>query len=361
MTGTQSIKLSLIIFFSVALFSCGEPSESARKAILPQAQGAPGEIILVMDSSQYAGNLGRAIRNAFNVPMEALPQDEMLYDMHYVNPLRVNNVLKKAKNLIYVTTLEDKSDDSKKLRQLFTDEALKKIYRDTSKYLSIKNDEYAIGQVVMHLYGKNGDILADKINSNDELLRSILEKYEQERLKKKLFASREKLIENNLKEKHGYSIQIPYGYDLAKNLPDFSWIRFLDVQYEKNIFIYHEEYQSQNQLKDMQGLREKITSLYLRDSEKPDKYVTMQPILPMITDTITFKNKFALANKGLWKVSDNSAGGPYVSYSFVDERIGRIYYIEGYVYAPGTQKKNYVQELDAILSTFDTPTEAAQQ
>ena len=100
--------------------------------------------------------------------------------------------------------------------------------------------------------------------------------------------------------------------------------------------------------------RDKITSSYLRDSEKPGLYITYQDILPVLTDTVTFKKKFALKNKGLWKISDNSAGGPYISYSFVDEKNAKIYYIEGYVYAPGRGKRNFIRELDAILSTFDT-------
>ncbi|MEQ9007480.1 MAG: DUF4837 family protein, partial [Ekhidna sp.] len=63
---------------------------------------------------------------------------------------------------------------------------------------------------------------------------------------------------------------------------------------------------------------------------------------------------FAVEARGLWKISDNSRGGPFVSYSIVDEEEGLIYYVEGYVDSPGTRKKNLVRELEAILSTFKT-------
>ncbi len=325
--------------------------------MLPPANGEIGEIILIMDSSQYQGELGEAVRSTFNISVEALPQDESMFNMHYANPLRVNSVLRRARNLLYVTTLDDKSDDSKTLRALFTNESLKKIYNDTTEYVRVKKDEYAEWQTVMHLYGKNSRILTNHIYRNQDYLREIFERLEIENLKKKIFASREKEIERTLRIDHGYSIKVPYGYDIAKNLPNFSWFRFLEADHEKNIFIHYQDFTSQDQLSDMAAYRDEITTTYLRDSEKPSLYITYQDILPALTDTITFKKKFALRNKGLWKISDNSGGGPYISYTFVDEENARIYYIEGYVYAPGRQKKNYIRELDAILSTFKTPSE----
>ncbi len=351
----------LLLILAIYLTSCGSGSgDGGQNMLLPPANGEIGELILVMDSSQYAGPAGKALRRTFNVPVEALPQDEPMYKLLHVNPLRLNNTLKRTKNLIYVTTLEDKSDDSKVMRQLFTDESLKKIFRDTTKYMSLAKDEHAKGQVVMYLYAKNGEILANHVEQNAEYLRSIFDKVEKDRLQTKIFKSREKEIEKTLRTSHGYSIQIPFGYQMAKNLPNFSWIRFLDRDYDKNLFIYYEDFTSQDQLSNLVDLREKITSSYLRDSEKERLYITTQPILPMLTDTITFKSKFALKNKGLWRINNNTGGGPYISYVFVDEPKGKLYYIEGYVYAPNRDKKNFVMELDAILSTFETPSELAK-
>lgn len=340
--------------------SSGSNNSNSENLLLPPANGEVGELILAIDSSQFAGPLGKALRKTFNVPMEALPQDEMRFKLLDVSPLKLNNTLKRTKNLIYVTTLEDKSDESKVMRQLYTNESLQKINQDQSKYITLSKDVHARGQVVMYLYSKNGEILADHINKNQDYLRDIFESVERDRIKKKIFGSREKEIEKTIRGDHGYNMKVPFGYEIAKNLPNFTWVRFIENDYDMNFFVYYEDFTDQDQLKDMLGLRERITSSYLRDSEKEQLHITTQPILPMLTDTITFKNKFALKNKGLWKISDGSAGGPYVSYSFVDEKNSKLYYIEGYVFAPGRDKKNFVRELDAILSTFDTPSELAQ-
>ena len=47
-------------------------------------------------------------------------------------------------------------------------------------------------------------------------------------------------------------------------------------------------------------------------------------------------------------------GGPYVGYALVDQPKGRLYYIEGFAFAPGKDKREIMRELDTILSTFKT-------
>ncbi|MGB3464063.1 MAG: DUF4837 family protein, partial [Cyclobacteriaceae bacterium] len=290
-----------------------------------------------------------------------LPQDELLFDLKKVSPLRMNNVLKKAKNILYVITLDDPTSESRALRRLVSKDALNLINADTTRYIKLDRDLYANGQLVMYLFARTSDMMANRIDENAAYIRSVFESEERERLKKRLFKSQEREIEKQLTDKHGYLIEIPYGYEVAKNVDNFVWIRQLGAGMNKNFFVYSEDYNTQYQLDRIADLREEITGKYLRDSEKEDLYITQQEILPMITDTISFNNKFALRNKGLWKVSDSSAGGPYISYVIVDEKIGKLYYLEGYVYAPGSDKKNFMREMDAILSTFKTPSQLEAQ
>ncbi len=352
--------LLLLILCINVLLGCTENKPNTKKSnnlLLAQANGEIGEIVTVIDSVQWEGKVGKVLQNTLQKPVVALPQDESQFVLRKVNPLRVNNVLKKAKNLLYVISLDDPSKESKALRRLIAKETLNNIYNDTSKYIIVLRDQFARGQIVVFLFAKNKDLLAKKIAEKEEYIKNIFEREEQERLKKKLFVSRSKEIEETISGSHGYGIKIPYGYDLAKNLQNFVWIRQLDPKVEKNFFIYEENYSTQYQLDRISDLREEITSTYLRDGEKPKIYITQQSILPMLTDTITFKKKFALRNRGLWKISDSSGGGPYISYVFVDEKQGKLFYIEGYVYAPGEDKKNLMRELDAVLSTFTLPSE----
>jgi len=349
---------ALVVMLLISCSDKGGTTKNEENPLLPPANGEIGEIVMAIDSSQWAGEVGDALKNHLQIPMEALPQDELMFDLKKVSPLKLNGVLQKAKNLLYVITLDDPTKESRALRRLVTKEALQKINQDTSRFLKVSRNQFANGQIVMFLFARDSRLLARKIENNAAYIRSIFENEERERIKKRLFAARKEEIENVLQKDHGYRIKVPYGYDLATNLKNFSWVRQLGAQANKNFFIYYEDYDTPYQLDRIADLREEITSTYLRDSEKPEIYITQQSILPMITDTITFKNKFALRNKGLWKISDASGGGPYVSYVIVDEKKRKLFYIEGYVYAPGAEKKNLLREMDAILSTFQTPTES---
>jgi hypothetical protein len=102
----------------------------------------------------------------------------------------------------------------------------------------------------------------------------------------------------------------------------------------------------------MVPFREKITETYIRDIEKPQIHLTFQPEMPFEVTEVNFNNKFALETRGLWKLSDSSAGGPFLSYTFADEKSNRMYYIEGYAYAPSMDKYKFIQELYTILWTF---------
>ena len=44
-------------------------------------------------------------------------------------------------------------------------------------------------------------------------------------------------------------------------------------------------------------------------------------------------------------------GGPYVHYTFVDEENSRVINLDGFVYAPKFNKREYLRELEALLKT----------
>ena len=56
--------------------------------------------------------------------------------------------------------------------------------------------------------------------------------------------------------------------------------------------------------------RESITSTWLRDSEKPELYLSTQLELPVSSEPFLFHGQYAVRSCGLWKLSDHSIGGP---------------------------------------------------
>ena len=321
------------------------------------AGGDADEIIVVVDSAVWDGPVGEQVRKTLAAPMIGMRQDEALFDIYKVNPLKLNSVLKSAYNMIYITTLDSRTNQSKELRAMFTDESLKKIQSDTSFFQVTEENKFALGQKVLYLFANNEQDLANKIARNRGAILNVFETQARKITKARILDSRSTGIEKKIIDGHGYSIQVPYGWDLAADLPDFVWIRELDRQKEKNIFIYQERYTDMKVFNDIGALRDRITELHLRDGQKTDLYVKRQEIIPVFSKQINFNNKFAMESRGLWAVSDNTAGGPFLSYTLVDEENQMLYYIEGYVFHAAGKKKRLMREMDAILSTFRMPSE----
>jgi hypothetical protein len=54
-------------------------------------------------------------------------------------------------------------------------------------------------------------------------------------------------------------------------------------------------------------------------------------------------------------MSNAAMGGPFVSYSCVDEVNERVIVAEVFVYAPNKEKRQYIRDMEAILLTLKLP------
>ncbi len=346
------------LILALFLASCGSDEKGSKKntSLLQVARGDAAEIILVMDSAQWNGPLGTEIKKTFEVPIPGLNMPEPVFDLKHVAPRSLNGVLKSAKNMIFVTTLNNNTRAGKIMKSYYTPESLSKIQTDENLFYFTRKDNYARGQEILYLFGKDDETLIRKLRENGDILRQYFEDIESKRLQAELFKIQEKDLAEVLQDRHNFKIKIPYGYELAQDKGNFVWLRSLDLEIDKTIFVYYEPYTNQEVFKDIIALRSRITEKYLRDIERDDIYITYQDVaeVPIVTKEVNFNGSFAVETRGLWKTSDSTNGGPFISYAFVDQALNRLYYIEGYVYAPSkSKKKDFIREFQAILKSFE--------
>ena len=351
-----------ILFILISfIVSCSDTSGVKRKAgLLPKARGEADEIIIVVDSTQWVDSaVGLELKKTFNVPMLGLPQDEPLFNTSKVNPKKLNSVLKSAKNMVFVMTLDSKTSESRVLQQFFTSQSLNQIKRDTAIFMRQQNDLFATGQTALFLFSANEELLAQKINYNRSQIQGIFEASARRSIQDRLFKSNRKQLQKRIETDHNVSFIIPYGWEKARDLKNFFWLRLINAQTEQSIFVYYQPYNDQSILNNVDRFRDKITERYLYDGENKSVHIERQPQIPVFTERVNFNGHFAVEAKGLWRISDLSRGGPFISYTIVDEEAQLIYYVEGYVDSPGTRKKNFVRELETILATFKTKSDIA--
>lgn len=361
----HNLSIHTIYFAFIGLFlllsSC-EPGESNPSDVLPTARGASGEVLLVMDSASWQGELGDELRQTFLKAMPGLPQAEPYFSVKYVNPFKLNKVLRNAKNMLFVSTLDNNSMGGRKMRSYFTGSSIKRIEEDPDLFQFSKKDQFAKGQQVLFLFGTSDDALIDNLQNNREDIRNHFHKIEIDRFQKKLYkANEQRAVSKNLLENKGFYLRVPYGYErvpIDHNPERFVWIRNLDDEIDKSIVVGYENYTTEDTFtpEGIMDLRKRMMRKNIRDDSTT--YMTIQDLVEVEFDTVNFNGKYAIEARGLWKMSNNSMGGPFLSYTFVDEETSRLYYIEGFVYSPGKQKRPSVREVEAILKTFKTPEEA---
>ena len=351
------------VFFLAFIISC-TTSEKQRVENLPAATGKPGDMILIMDSVQWNGELGDEVRKIFKQEVPGLPREEPLFDVIYVYPRKGYTLLTQIRNLVYVFTLDQNTGGSRIMKENFSEETLNKIKNDSSFFLVTRKNEFSRGQEVMYLFGNTQENLISHLKKNGGRIQDYFNTIEKQKLQAALNkTSSTKGITEFLKKESNIEVQVPFGFKVADKQSDFVWLRWMDARVDKNIFIAWKDYTSEYQLlpDSLVAWRDEVTSQYLfEDPDNPESYLiteTSVPYKPLKATQVNFKNHFAMELRGLWKTNTHTMGGPFISYGLVDEKQQRMYYIEGFCYSPGQDQRETIRELEAILWTFKTSSE----
>lgn len=352
--------LGFVFIAALIILSCSEKSEKS----LPPPSGSVGDIYLIMDSLQWQGKLGDVLDSIFNQEMRGLPRKEPRFRARWIDPRKLNFVLRQGRNLIFVMTLDKNTRGARQIKNMFTPESIALIESDPATFNRAAKEVYAKNQEVMYLFSKTEDDLIEKLRKNGKQLADHFDKSECDRLTASLFkAGRLKGITNLLEKNFQCDLKVPFGYQFVQEEKDFLWVRQINPQDDKDVFIARKKYISpaQFQRDSLIAFRDQVCEKYLfEDPERIDTYLiteTSIPYKPVLIEEINFHNKFAVEMRGLWRTNNLTMGGPFLGYAMVDEGTGMFYYIEGFTFSPGKNQREIMRELETILHTFRTSKE----
>jgi hypothetical protein len=326
---------------------------------LPTSTGSVGDVLLMMDSTQWKGELGAAVEEVFHEELKGLPREEPAFNLHYIEPSRFNRILRTNRNLIFVLTLDGNTPGARTVRRFLSKESLDRIRQDTSLYVYTASNLYARGQAVIYLLGRTEGELIRKLRDNKQKLQDFLNIKERERLSATLFTGETlKGLPQILSRECNCSIRVPFGFRYVIDTQDFVWLRRIDTETDRSIFITWKSYRDTLMFSSdsLIALRNSVAGKYLfEDPDLQDSYLTTEtsiPFRPVTTRRTRLNNEFAVEMRGLWRTNLATMGGPFLGYAMADPSAGRLYYIEGFLYSPGKPQREMVRELETILHTF---------
>lgn len=351
----RALSYIILIFLSAALFSCEGGGSSNGQSTKPKARGTAGEIVLAIDSTKWAGPVGDELREIFEADLPGMLRSESMFKVHRVDPRAMTRMLKMYTNVVYVTTFDDKRGGSQVINAQFTKESKEKASADPSLYSLRMEDEYAIGQEVLYLFGNTEEELIANLRKNKDRLQNLFEVRERGRLEKPLFARKNSAAEHAARTKLGIQIQAPASYQIAKSTDDFLWLRSptpTERRPDISVFFYETDYRSEEQTfpANILALRDSIAREHIfGDPEDINSYVVSEKQIPPAFRNMVINDNFTVEIRGTWKTNNLSMGGTYLGYLMVDQAKGKLYYMEGFVYFPNESHRDALREIQTIL------------
>ena len=299
--------------------------------LLPNVSGKAGEIIVAMDKNDWDGNLGSTTRTILAADYPFLPQQEPLFSLSNVPVTGFADLFKVHRNLLFFNISE--SDQSG---------------------VVYKNDVWAHPQCVIQVTAPTSDSAAVILKENSERIINSFEQAERDRIIANSIRYEEHSIPPAVKEMTGGSPHFPSGFKLRKKTSDFLWISD-DKQYvTQGVFIYrypaaeNDNFSMENIIAHRDAaLRENVPGMF-----ENTYMITSDAVTPAV-NYIRFRGRQFAETRGLWEVYNYFMGGPFVSHSFYSKDGQYIIVLDGFVYAPKYDKRQYLRQVEAIMYSFE--------
>lgn len=314
------------------LSSCDQSTDNSY--LIPNVSGKLNEVIVVVNKTLWDGQVGDSLHAVLTREIEGLPQSEPHFDISDVPPKTFSSLksLKTFRNLVFV----DISPKHKK------------------SGIGIKYDRWAKQQIVLSLRASSKAQLIELLSNQADKIRQTIRDAEQKRIRKNYRKYSNSSIIERLKKDHNISLIVPKNYRLEQKYSNFMWLAHETPEISQGIFIYWYPYVAENQFtKDsLVARRSAFVEKYVPGPLK-NSFMTTDTQSPILYKQTTLNEEFATELKGLWFTKGDFMGGPFVSYSKVDQKNGRIITVEGFVYAPRFPKRNYMMQVEEIIKTIE--------
>lgn len=285
---------------------------------------------VVMDTELWKGKVGDKVREHFAAPVVGLPWEEPIFSIEHMPQRVFTGTIRNRRSILY-------------------------IQKDTLNLAHIKTDMYATPQKVGVIKGRNEKEIIENLETKAGEMIIAFKRMELEVKQKRFLKSLNK--EKVLQKKFGITLSIPSIYKVGKQDDNFIWIDRQIPKGTMNIIAYEmpgNHFQNDSTLvRDIVRMRDSIGKKYVPGPVVPGKitYMRTEPAFSPSIFPVKIAGKEAIEVKGIWDIQNYPMAGPFLMYVIPDKDNRRVLIVEGFVFAPATEKRDNMFELEAILKT----------
>ena len=309
-------KTAIILFFLITALSC---SDNQQK-LLPASSGNINNISVVTNDELWEGAVGEVIRENFGRPIYGLPQIEPIFSLSHIPSKVFSGFATKSRTILKIDVSENEG------------------------VFNFKNT-YASPQRIIQITANSPDKIIEIINENLNSIYSTM--YFNEIQEKQRRISKNLNKTQAIKKNTGVSLKFPSAYRVAKADTNFVWIRRDIETGSVNLFIHRQRNQTEQSIIEK---RDSISKIYIPGPVE-NTYMSTDLIYTPNTQQINVGGKQVFETRGLWEIEGQFMAGPFLNFQI---KLGDNDFImlDGFVYSPGSTKREYIFELEAIMRSL---------
>ncbi len=324
----HSCKLLFIgVVLITAFVSCNND-----KPLMKNITGKSGELVIVIPKETWDGPSGKLLKDVMAQPQLALPQDEPIFDLIDVPPSAFTDIFKSTRNILTVRISSSIEKSG----------------------VEFKKDVWAHPQAVVNINAKTQAEFDTVFTNNSDKIVAFFLKAEKDRGMENYRNYRDNVVYNTLLKNFDIKLNLPVGFKIARKDTAFAWARYETPEISQWVMVYTYKYESDSTFTPayLVAKRNEVMKKYVPGPRKGSYMSTQKDIAPVLS-IFELNGNYAAEMRGLWETENDYMGGPFVSISVLDASKNRIVTVEGSVYAPRYDKRNYLRQVESMIYSLE--------
>lgn len=317
--------------FALTLMLILSCKQDKNQDFLPSSIGAYNTLTVVIDNELWNSEVGDKIREHFAAPALGLTWDEALFSITQVPPQVFTGTVRNTRAVLYVM-------------------------EDSLNLAHMKKNMFAKPQNVGVIKGRNKQEIIANLNEKAPMFVGTYKELELAEAQKRFLKSLSK--EKALEDKLGITLNVPSIYKVGREEDNFVWIDRQIPKGNMNIIAYSVPWDTFKNdstfVHDIVQMRDSIGNLFIKGNDvagKNNHMITEKAFSPYVFPAEITGRKAAEV-RGIWEMSDYPMAGPFLTYIINDKPNNRKLVLEGFTFAPATEKRDYMFELESIIKTI---------
>ena len=317
-----------ILFSFIIITSCTTSPHTKNKT---SSAGATSEVLVVMNKSFWENAPGQAVKDYLGQFQYGLNQNQPIFKLVNIPESSLNDMYKKHRNLLWLD-----------------------VNNSNNNSFELKKDVWGAPQKVFKFSVKTENDFLSLFEKNKITIMEGFKDSERERINNAFALSAKIEYKHKLDALFGFHLIFPEGFFWAIEKSNFLWVRKETRSFSQAVVIYTKPYIDTTDLSLESLISFRDTMVRNIPGTEENSYMSTETGVMPQYKTINFKNMYAVELRGFWKQKGGGfMGGPFLSYSFVDENTGRLICLEAYVQYPNEDKRDLLLQIESILHTFE--------